>query len=40
MIVETFKKASDAIEQVDKRVFARTKFLGRLVIDFTVTKDI
>jgi len=39
MILEAFKEASDAVEQVDKRVVARTKFLGRLVIDFTVTRE-
>ena len=40
MILEAFKEASDAVEQVDKRFVVRTKVLGRLAIDLTVTREI
>jgi hypothetical protein len=40
MISEAFKEAPDAVEQVDESVVIRTKVLGRLVVDFTVTREI
>jgi hypothetical protein len=38
MILETFKEASDAVEEINKRIVACAIVLGRLVIDIIITR--